>query len=1220
MKKFLMMLLSLVMVVFTSIGLIACGETITVELDNDGKKQTLEVNDEFTAPQDPVKEGHTFLGWFLDGSDTPFDFNTKIEASIVLVAKWQINQYTISFDSGVNAITQNYGTAVTAPTAPTKTGYTFAGWFEEGATEAYAFDTIEARNVALVAKWNIAQFTITFNTDGGTAIAPITGDYNTAVTAPVAPTKTGYTFAGWDVAVPETMPAENVTITAQWTVNAYSISFDANGGSAVASITQNYGTAVTAPTAPTKTGYTFAGWFEEGATEAYAFATIEARNVELVARWNIAQFTITFNTDGGTAIAPITKDYNSAVTAPVAPTKTGYTFAGWNATIPETMPAENVTITANWTVNQYTITFNTNGGSAIAPITGDYGTAISAPVAPTKTAYTFAGWNVAVPETMPAENITITANWDATTYSIIVDVNGGEVENFAKIDYTIEDAPIVITAVPNRSASEFVGWFGVKVVGGTTYYVGADYLAGTGSPKTDLSDASLDAENSIKGFDPAVFANNEFYHDVKLIAKWIGEEFTITYDVKGGNALAETTQAVRYGEEYTLAVPTRDNYEFQGWFIEGTNTKLNEGTWTYETDVDVYAKWGNVFEKTYALYKLNDEHTERVENDEEIVIDGFANITRAQIVEAMKGADLESAEDDVAIGGVVEIVLENTDTAYVVAKVTVITGFINDVDDLANMTLFADYMEEKEVEIDDNKDGVVDRIVTNYMKWTAHLVLTNDIDVAGVNIKKNTSPGTLTNSPAFGFYGVLDGAGHTIINLEHPIFWQLGDWGGTVKNLSLINASAPLANCLGEVTIDNCYFEFVLDKIYTLAQPYAHLIGHSVGDTYNREFTLTNTVIKVENNTTTKVNIVNNITENTTVKVENVVLVGAGDYVGICETGITAGVTAIGLTDAYEGSVEGFDESIWDTTGNHPIFKNSKYTVVDRPFGYGRYILDRENDNATKINDQDFVATVAEGVTVTIDKSVFNIGANGMNASPNSSKWKKLVKGTDGKYYKVNIEFVNFAINDAIDAANIAKGLNQPNWATAQGAGSVIMFNNDIDMTGMTMYMPTTGAYSGGWGYQGTILGNGRTISNLNTTLIPYINNQAVIKDLNFVNMKEGGSIAYKSSGAQISNVNFEINALGLSSVTLVGQLHLSRKATTLTDCSVVIKNASDSFVCKVDYGPNASYENGTITLNNVSVTMNAGSFKLAGTEASEGDLTGMQNKTIVNAVLDKTK
>ena len=186
---------------------------------------------------------------------------------------------------------------------------------------------------------------------------------------------------------------------------SYTLTFDTNGGSTIAPITQDYGTAITAPADPTKTGYTFAGWTPAIPT------TMPAENMTIKAQWTVNQYTLTFDTNGGSAIAPITQDYGTAITAPADPTKTGYTFAGWTPAIPTTMPAENMTIKAKWTVNQYTLTFDTNGGSTIAPITQDYGTAITAPADPTKTGYTFAGWTPAIPATMPAENLTVTAQW-----------------------------------------------------------------------------------------------------------------------------------------------------------------------------------------------------------------------------------------------------------------------------------------------------------------------------------------------------------------------------------------------------------------------------------------------------------------------------------------------------------------------------------------------------------------------------------------------------------------------------------------------------------------------------------------------------------------------------------------------------------------------------------------------------------------------------------------
>ncbi len=227
----------------------------------------------------------------------------------------------------------------------TRAGYTQVGWATvDGGEKVYGFEDIYTKNEALTLYpvWNTNKYTITFDTNGGSEIAPITQDYGTEITAPDNPTRKGYTFKGWDKEIPETMPAENITVKAQWEINQYTITFDTNGGSEIAPITQDYGTEITAPDNPTRKGYTFKGWDKE-IPEA-----MPAENMTVKAQWEINQYTITFDTNGGSEIAPITQDYGTEITAPDNPTRKGYTFKGWDKEIPETMPAENITITARW--------------------------------------------------------------------------------------------------------------------------------------------------------------------------------------------------------------------------------------------------------------------------------------------------------------------------------------------------------------------------------------------------------------------------------------------------------------------------------------------------------------------------------------------------------------------------------------------------------------------------------------------------------------------------------------------------------------------------------------------------------------------------------------------------------------------------------------------------------------------------------------------------------
>ena len=187
------------------------------------------------------------------------------------------------------------------------------------------------------------------------------------------------------------------------------------------------GTLATRPDAPAATpGYTFDGWNKADGT-AWDYASDKVTdNITLYAKWAANTYTITFDTAGGSEIAPITQDYGTAITVPADPTREGYTFKGWDKEIPETMPTENITVKAQWEINQYTIAFDTAGGSEIAPITQDYGTAITSPADPTRDGYTFIGWDTEIPATMPAENITLKAKWkdiEKPTGEIIIGTN-----------------------------------------------------------------------------------------------------------------------------------------------------------------------------------------------------------------------------------------------------------------------------------------------------------------------------------------------------------------------------------------------------------------------------------------------------------------------------------------------------------------------------------------------------------------------------------------------------------------------------------------------------------------------------------------------------------------------------------------------------------------------------------------------------------------------------
>lgn len=224
-------------------------------------------------------------------------------------------------------------------------------------------------------------------------------DYGEQIIPPEV-TWTGHTFSGWSSTVPETVPAHDMSFEALWDVNRYNVTFNANGGEGGWSDQLPYGTVIEQPTV-TRTGYTFLEWIPE------VDDTVPANDVTYTAQWEINQYTVTFNANGGVGGTSSSQNYGTAIVAPTV-TRTGYTFTGWSPSVAATVPANDVIYTAQWQINQYTATFNANGGTGGTTKTQDYDTELTAPIV-TRNGYTFNGWNPSVPSTMPVNGGTYTA-------------------------------------------------------------------------------------------------------------------------------------------------------------------------------------------------------------------------------------------------------------------------------------------------------------------------------------------------------------------------------------------------------------------------------------------------------------------------------------------------------------------------------------------------------------------------------------------------------------------------------------------------------------------------------------------------------------------------------------------------------------------------------------------------------------------------------------------
>ena len=395
--------------------------------------------------------------------------------------------------------------------------------------------------------------------------------------APADPTKTGYTFKGWDQTIPTTMPAENVTITALWNANQYTITFDSDGGTSVESITADCDAAITAPANPTKEGYTSAGW------ERALPATMPAEGLSVKAIWKVNQYSITFDSSGGSAVNPITADFGEAITAPANPTKEGYTFQHWKTvdgkeyTIPTTMPAESVTITAVWSINSYTITFEPNGGSVSGTSrVVTYGEAYGVLPEPTRDGYGFNGWftestggtQVTAETKMGAVDVTVYAQWNKSEFGIAYALDGGNVSGTNPTTYSVESSDFKLID-PVKTGYNFAGWM-LSVDGEAKGNVGTAYTVKKGTTG-----------------------------DLSFTATWTPITYTVQFSATDATDGSMENQGFTYDEaakSLTANAYTRTGYTFAGWKDENGNSYTNEQSvsnlcTTHEGTVVLTAQW-----------------------------------------------------------------------------------------------------------------------------------------------------------------------------------------------------------------------------------------------------------------------------------------------------------------------------------------------------------------------------------------------------------------------------------------------------------------------------------------------------------------------------------------------------------------------------------------------------------------------------------------------------
>lgn len=344
-------------------------------------------------PANPTRAGHTFAGWFTTSAATggsQVNANTIINVNTTFWARWNAQNITVSFNAQGGSVSPTSrqiraGSQIGALPNPTRAGHTFTGWFSAATGGAQIFaTTTTVLSVTLFARWNAQNFTVTFNANGGSpnTTRSVQGGRNVG-TLPANPTRAGHTFAGWFNTSAATGGAQvtantiingNTTVWARWTAQNITITFNANGGSVSPTTRQiRAGAQIGTLPNPTRAGHTSVGWFSAATGGAQIFATTTTvLSVTLFARWNVANFTVTFNANGGSPNTTRSVQGGRAVGAlPANPTRMGHTFAGWfTASVggaaqifATTTTALNVTLFARWTVQTATVTFNANGGT-----------------------------------------------------------------------------------------------------------------------------------------------------------------------------------------------------------------------------------------------------------------------------------------------------------------------------------------------------------------------------------------------------------------------------------------------------------------------------------------------------------------------------------------------------------------------------------------------------------------------------------------------------------------------------------------------------------------------------------------------------------------------------------------------------------------------------------------------------------------------------------------
>ncbi len=555
--------------------------TITLlDMDGAGTSEALvyTVEQPVTLPT-PTREGYAFLGWTVNSDMAPQLTVVLPQGSIgnrTYTANWELTGYTITMDlnggSGETALLYTVIDDEFALPTPTRNGYEFVGWTGEGITTPQTSVKIpkgSTGNKAYTANWQVIEYTITLDTNGGPNVSPIKYTVEDSFTLPY-PLRPGYEFAGWTLDGSGMLPATTLIIyygttgdlhyKAEWRLAEYTITLDLNGGSGQEKVIYTITDEDFELPTPTRNGYEFVGWTGERITTPQTSVKIprgSTGNKAYTANWQVIKYTIITLLEGGNAGSSGAYVYTVEETFTLpTPTRTGYTFWGWtgegittpqpNVTIPKGSTGDKTYI-ENWVETGYTITLDLNGGSGKEKVIYTMTDEDFELPTPTRNGYEFVGWTgerITTPQTSvkipkgSTGNKAYTANWKVIRYTITLVTNGGAV--IASIRYTVEDS-VTLPIPPERPGYEFAGW----VLDGSGQFPSTPMII----PEGSTGDRIYEAEWRVATYTITYVSHGRVYN-------WV--QYTINNQIYFG--LPE--------EDPSYYLP---GYTFVGWKIDGVS-------------------------------------------------------------------------------------------------------------------------------------------------------------------------------------------------------------------------------------------------------------------------------------------------------------------------------------------------------------------------------------------------------------------------------------------------------------------------------------------------------------------------------------------------------------------------------------------------------------------------------------------------------------------------